>query len=57
MVTDNEVKNQIAIAKSMARQKEYWEDRPKRLAFYRGYKRALKWVVGQSKELYNKEDI
>ena len=57
MITENEIKNQIAIGLSKAEQMEYWDGEPEYLEFHNGYIAGLKWVIGSYKPQYDKEDI
>ena len=56
MITENEIRNQIAIAKTKAEQMEYWDGEPD-LEYHNGYVHALKYILGEAKAEYNKEDI
>ena len=56
MVSENEIKNQIAISETKAKQMEYWDGEPD-LQYHNGYLHALRWVLGKVKAQYNKEDI
>jgi hypothetical protein len=56
MVSENEIKNQIAISETKAKQMEYWDGEPD-LEYHNGYVRALYWVLGLIGAKYNKEDI
>ena len=55
MITENELKNQIAIAQQIKKE-EKWFDRDDQWALY-GYIHALCWVLGTLKAKYDKEDI
>ena len=54
--TENEVKNQIAIGETKAKQMEYW-DGESYLEYHNGYIHALEWILGKTKARYDKEDI
>ena len=57
MRTDNEIKDQIAIGETYAKNIEYWDGEPEYLEFHNGYIAGLKWVIGLCKSQYDKEDI
>ena len=57
MVTENDIKNQIAIGETYAENIEYWDGEPEYLEFHNGYIAGLKWVIGLYKPQYDKEDI
>ena len=56
MTTENEIRNQLEITKTLLVDANYplSEDE---WAFTSGYLRALSYVLGQAKAKYNKEDI
>ena len=68
MITENEIRNQIAIAKTLHEQGKWSSDPPEddRTGFYKelgerwevaGYITALKYVLGEERAKFNKEDI
>ena len=59
MLTENEIRNQIAIAETKAKQMEYegWDGEPEYFGYHYGYIHALNYVLGLTKAQYNKEDI
>ena len=57
MITENEIKNQIAIGQTYAENMEYWDGEPEYLEWHNGYMFALKYVLGIAKAHYDKEDI
>ena len=57
MVTENQIKDQIAIGKTYAENIEYWDGEPEYLEYHNGYIHALQWVIGLYKPQYDKEDI
>ena len=56
MLTENEITNQMAIAQTRCDQMECW-DGEKDFDVWKGYMRALRWVMGRGKPLFDKEDI
>ena len=66
MITENEIKNQIAIGKTLHEQGK-WSSEPKdKASFYKaleerwevvGYITALKYVLGEERPKFDKEDI
>ena len=56
MITENEIKNQIAIGETYAENMEWWDGEPE-LQYHDGYIHALKFVLGSYKAKYDKEDI
>ena len=56
MITENQIKDQVQIARTKAEQMEYWDGEPE-LQYNKGYIHALNWVLGIVKAQYNKEDI
>ena len=56
MLSENEIKNQIAIGETYAEGMEFWDGEPE-LEYHKGYIHALCWVIGTTKARYDKEDI
>ena len=54
MITENEIRNQLEISKSLLTEVSLSEDE---WAFASGYIRALAYALGQEKAKYDKEDI
>ena len=57
MLSENEIRNQIAIAETYAENAEFWDGEPEYLEYHKGYIHALCWVIGTMKAHYDKEDI
>tara|TARA_R100001594_G_scaffold24002_1_gene46973 strand:- start:43758 stop:43931 length:174 start_codon:yes stop_codon:yes gene_type:complete len=55
-LSENEIKNQIAIGETYAESMEWWDGEPE-LQYHNGYIHALEYVLGKSKARYSKEDI
>ena len=55
MITENDIKNQYAIAQTMKQNKD-WDDELDKWAML-GYIHALGFVLGTLKAKYSKEDI
>ena len=55
-LSENEIKNQIAIGETYAASMEWWDGEPE-LQYHKGYIHALEYVLGKSKARYSKEDI
>ena len=56
MLSENEIRNQMAISTTMCDMNECW-DGEKEFDVWKGYMKALKFVLNEGKPLYNKEDI
>ena len=57
MVTENQIKDQIAIGETYAENIEYWDGESEYFEYHNGYIHALQWVIGLYKPQYDKEDI
>ena len=56
LIRENQIKDQIEISKTKARQMEYWDGEPEN-DYHNGYVHALEWVLGKVNAKYDKEDI